>query len=193
MSTVPPPPTNGLAIAALVLGLLSFICLGPIGGAAAVIFGILGLKKANEVGTGRGMSIAGIILGILGTIVSVALTILLVVGLDQASDLALDEIDDLGGIASLSDYEIEETTCEVDDLGIASYEGTIENTSSESKGFTINTEIKDADTGRVLDTSSVTKDEIPPGATEEWAIVATGLEPEADVTCRIVTVNNFFN
>lgn len=53
-----PSPNNGLAIAALVLGILTFVCLGPIAGVLAIIFGFLGLKKANEMGgTGKGMSI----------------------------------------------------------------------------------------------------------------------------------------
>lgn len=62
---VPASQTNGFAITALVLGLLSlvmpcFLILG-LGG---VGFGIAGMKKASELGdNGRGMAIAGIVLG----------------------------------------------------------------------------------------------------------------------------------
>ena len=69
-----------MAVAALVLGILTFFCLGPIAGVLAIIFGIIGLGKAKEMGgTGRGMSIAGIVLGIVGTVVSVIFIIILIV------------------------------------------------------------------------------------------------------------------
>ena len=47
---VAPPPasggsqTNGMAVAALVLGILTFVCLGPVAGILAIVFGILGMK-----------------------------------------------------------------------------------------------------------------------------------------------------
>ena len=59
--------TNGYAIAALVLGIaslfLDFLIFIP--SVLAVIFGILGLKRSEVTGNGRGMSIAGIVLGII--------------------------------------------------------------------------------------------------------------------------------
>ena len=61
------------------LGILTFVCLGPIAGVLAIIFGFLGLKKANEMGgTGKGMSIAGIVLGAVGTIASILFLVLVV-------------------------------------------------------------------------------------------------------------------
>jgi hypothetical protein len=56
--------TNGMAITSLVLGIVGFffgsIILGPL----AVIFGGIGLNRANHGAKGKGMSIAGVILGI---------------------------------------------------------------------------------------------------------------------------------
>jgi hypothetical protein len=80
MVTTPPPPpaypgvpyvaqrTNGLAIASLVLGIVSFFCLGflfvvPL---LAIIFGHLSLDRIARSGgaeKGRGLAIAGLVLG----------------------------------------------------------------------------------------------------------------------------------
>ncbi len=65
-TTTPPPAvtkTNGLAVASLVLGLLTLCGLGSL---LAVIFGHVALgqiKQSNGAQTGRGMAIAGLILG----------------------------------------------------------------------------------------------------------------------------------
>ena len=72
--TYTPPPANGLAIASLIAGI--FLCVGSI---PAVIMGHMGLNRINRSGGaqgGRGIAIAGIILGWVGT----ALLVLLVVG-----------------------------------------------------------------------------------------------------------------
>jgi predicted Zn finger-like uncharacterized protein/prepilin-type processing-associated H-X9-DG protein len=56
-------PQNGMAIAALVLGILGF-CLPLLASIPAIIFGILGIRQANQPdGNGRGMAIAGLVLG----------------------------------------------------------------------------------------------------------------------------------
>lgn len=91
MSTAPPPPpdayeqtapvqprpTNGMAIAALVCGLLSvplFLTIigGILLGLAAIILGVLGVRFANaHRGSGKGMAITGIVSGLLGLLLSV--------------------------------------------------------------------------------------------------------------------------
>lgn len=82
MSQVPPPPmpptgysgsqfpqqqprrTNGAAVASLILGILG--CVPFLTGLLAVVFGVVGIRKARapQVG-GKGLAIAGIILGVL--------------------------------------------------------------------------------------------------------------------------------
>jgi hypothetical protein len=53
------PPTDGFSIAALVLGILPFTA-----GLLGIVFGILGLRRtAGGKRSGRGMAIAGIVLG----------------------------------------------------------------------------------------------------------------------------------
>jgi hypothetical protein len=80
MSQIPPPgqpsqpayqmqPTqsNGWGLAALITGIMGFCTLG-LGGLLAIIFGFLGIRKSKVTHTGGGMSIAGLIIGILSMI-----------------------------------------------------------------------------------------------------------------------------
>lgn len=96
----PPPPTatNGMATAALVLGILS-ICLfwftgvGIILGILAIIFGALGLKRANEVPTKplSGRAKAGLITGIVGTLAGILFVVIAIVAFeDVIDDLEID-------------------------------------------------------------------------------------------------------
>lgn len=74
------PKTNGLAVASLVLGIL-WIC--SIGSILAVIFGYMALKQIDQSQgreAGRGMAIAGIVLGWIGVAFLVLYIILLAVG-----------------------------------------------------------------------------------------------------------------
>ncbi len=73
---MPAAPKNGLGIAALILGLLSLPAVfSVVGGFAlgilAVILGFVGYRRARSgAATNGGMAIAGVVLGILGIIVS---------------------------------------------------------------------------------------------------------------------------
>jgi hypothetical protein len=59
-----PPRTSGAAITSLVCGLL--LCVPALSGLLAIIFGIVGMSATrNPMVRGRGMAIAGLILGIL--------------------------------------------------------------------------------------------------------------------------------
>lgn len=75
-------PSNGLGIAALVLGIAAlltwFFLLGGVLGVVAIVLGVLGRKKASRgEATNGGVALAGIITGAIG----VVLTILVVVGI----------------------------------------------------------------------------------------------------------------
>jgi hypothetical protein len=76
-----PPKTNGKSIAAMVLGILSVVLpyIGLLIGIIAIIFASISLKeiKRNQE-QGRGMAIAGLVCGIVGTAIY-ALIILIVV------------------------------------------------------------------------------------------------------------------
>jgi uncharacterized membrane protein len=64
-----PEPTNGLATASLVMGILSWFCcgLGVIFGVLAIVFGFVALSQIRDRPNqaGKPMAIAGIVLGIL--------------------------------------------------------------------------------------------------------------------------------
>jgi hypothetical protein len=61
--------SNGMAVTSLVLGILSLFCFA-LTGLPAIVFGFLGLSKASRVGTGKGMAVAGLLLGLLGTVLT---------------------------------------------------------------------------------------------------------------------------
>jgi hypothetical protein len=89
-SSGPPPKkvqTNGLAIAALVCGLAQFplwlflLVPGFVEAVLALSFGVSGLAQIRRRGEGgRGLAIAGIVLGALGVLGGIAWAILLSVG-----------------------------------------------------------------------------------------------------------------
>jgi len=188
---MPPAPgqSNSMGTLALIFGILSFVCLGPVGGILAVIFGILGLSKAKQLGgRGRGTSIAGIVLAIINFIATVAVVILIIVLAGAASDGVFDRI---GGTASPSTYEIEIRSCSVDTFGNVDFSGVIRNTTSSSKNFVVSTEITDS-FNNVIDSLPVPVTDIPPGGSRPWEAVSFS-EPMGDITCRVTGVNNLFN
>ena len=68
--------SNGFSVAGFVLSFLGFICFGlvPIFQILGVIFSCIGLFTANKTnGTGRELSVAGLVLGILSMSASVVL------------------------------------------------------------------------------------------------------------------------
>ena len=92
------PPSNGLAIGALVLGIgsLLFAFIPFVGFASvpfaigAVVLGVIGLGKSREIGQGKGLAIGGLVTGALALAVSVLYVLLFIV--------IADDVDDDGGI-----------------------------------------------------------------------------------------------
>lgn len=71
----PPPSRNSMAIAALVLGILSvplgvFGLLGLVLGVLAIIFGAIGLARANRGAPRKRMATFGLALGVIGVIIA---------------------------------------------------------------------------------------------------------------------------
>ena len=93
-----PQQGNGVAIAAMVLGILGLIMwwipgLGLIVALLGLIFGIVGMKKAGRIGgKGKGLAITGLITGILGLIPGTIWTCLAIfvtaVGISGAENVA---------------------------------------------------------------------------------------------------------
>ncbi|MFJ5227260.1 DUF4190 domain-containing protein [Streptomyces sp. NPDC088400] len=81
------PPANGMGVAALVLGIIGVVgfCmwgLGVILGVLALIFGIIGRRRAHRgEATNGGMALAGIILGAIGMAIGAAFLGLLIWGI----------------------------------------------------------------------------------------------------------------
>lgn len=76
------PPTNGLAIAALVLGILWLYWIGSI---LALVFGYVALNQIRNASPeapqeGRGLALAGIVLGWVGT-ATIVVPVLIIAGL----------------------------------------------------------------------------------------------------------------
>ncbi|MCH5279348.1 MAG: DUF4190 domain-containing protein [Christensenellaceae bacterium] len=81
-----PKQSNGMSIAALVCGILGIVgswipvvcyftfVLAILG----IVFGVKGMKKAKETGTGKGLAVAGLVCGIVGTAIG-ALGILCII------------------------------------------------------------------------------------------------------------------
>ncbi len=64
-------PQNGTGTAALVLGILGFLCIGPFGWVPALILGRSGMARADQgLATNRGVAQAGFIIGLIGTILA---------------------------------------------------------------------------------------------------------------------------
>jgi uncharacterized membrane protein YvbJ len=58
--------TSGMAVAALVMGIVSFLLFGPLA-ILAIIFGAIGISQASKPNVkGKGMAVTGLILGIVG-------------------------------------------------------------------------------------------------------------------------------
>lgn len=82
----PAKQTNGLAIAALVCGVLSMVCIPPLG-FVAVPLGIVAMGRARKMGgNGKGLAIGGLVTGIVGILVTIALVIIFVFAADDISD-----------------------------------------------------------------------------------------------------------
>lgn len=90
--------SNGLAVAALVVGIISLIgifCFGVGGilfGLVAVVLGVLGMKKANAQpgAPQKGLAIGGIVTGALGLLIGIAFLLFFVVIGSTADDLETD-------------------------------------------------------------------------------------------------------
>lgn len=74
-----PSQSNGVAVAALIVGILSLpavatIVLGPLLGIVAIVLGVIGVARAGQLGgVGRGMAIGGIVTGALAILATVVL------------------------------------------------------------------------------------------------------------------------
>lgn len=79
-----PPKTNGKSIAALVLGILAIVLpyIGFVIGILAIIFASISMKEIKRTQEqGRGMAIAGLVCGIVGTVLYAIILLIVVLAL----------------------------------------------------------------------------------------------------------------
>lgn len=189
-----PAPSNGLATAALVIGILAVLAVVTLIGAfvafvpgvAAIVLGVLGLQRAGQVpgGRGRGGAIAGIILGVLGTVASI-LAFVVVAVFVASSDTALIGEEP----AAPDDYEVTDRTCEVED-GRAVASGILVNRSGAVHGFAVVVEFRDGATPLATRTTEL-ESELEDGSSWGWEVVYPLGSDEVDtdgLDCRLVRV-----
>jgi hypothetical protein len=112
-----PAPKNGIGIAALVLGILAvltgFFLIGGLLGLVAIVLGFIGSGRAKRgLATNRGMAITGIVLGLVGVLVSVAV---LAFGAFVGS-----QVQDCTQLAAQGASEEQVQQCVADQLGVNS-------------------------------------------------------------------------
>lgn len=96
--SLPPPPTpnyhpapqqqNGMGVAALVLGIVALVTcwIGVIPSVLAIIFGSIGMKKADQgLANNRGLAKAGFILGIIGAAIWAVFIVVVIIGAATSS------------------------------------------------------------------------------------------------------------
>jgi hypothetical protein len=192
MGAPPGGANNGMAIAALVLGIVSLVLFfacgaGALAGVLAIVFGFIGIGKAKEIGKGRGMSLAGLILGLVGIIGGILVLVLVIIGINNASD----NVQDAFGQADSSNYDLTTDTCKIDQYGSVTFDGTIENTASRDLGFNVVGEVRDNRTGVLLTTENDYV-QTTEGDTVHWSL-DTYIDNPTDITCNVTEVNNWFN
>jgi hypothetical protein len=112
---------NGLAVAALVLGIIGVLvswipCVGTILGillaVLAIIFGFVGKSKANQGAPHGGLAIAGLAAGFLALIVSIGIPL---VGLAIVGTAVHDQVQQQGGFEGMMKQAQEEGQRQMDD------------------------------------------------------------------------------
>ena len=167
--------TNGLAIAALVLGIL-WLC--AIGSVLAIVFGFVALNQIKRSGQGgRGLAIAGIVLGIIGILASVVTLIVVRAGVEEIVDNQPDEFDDV---------EILDCRRGLDGRGVAELE--ITNDSSKRSSYFITVEFRaagsDDDLGYTLDPETG----VEPGEARRITATSTDRIEAERLECRVAIV-----
>jgi hypothetical protein len=173
--------TNGMAIAAFVLGLL-WIC--GVGSVLGIVLGIVALsqiKRTRE--RGQGFAIAGIALGSLAI---VGMGVALVAGAFAANEV--DDAIEAENIRESRDVDI--GTCTTDALGQLSATVIVTNNSSKASNYIIEVTFESGNGSTQLDTSVVLVNELEPGQRTEQEAISFDSAP-SDFTCRVSDVERF--
>ena len=167
--------TNGLAIAALVLGIL-WLC--AVGSVLAIVFGFVALSQIKRSGQGgRGLAIAGIVLGIIGILASVVTLIAVRAGVEEIVDNQPDEFDDV---------EIIDCRRGLDGRGVAELE--ITNDSSKRSSYFITVEFRAAGSDDDLGYDLSPETGVEPGESRRITATSTDRIEAERLECRVAIV-----
>jgi hypothetical protein len=91
---MPVSTSNGFAVASLVLGILTVVFFFTIWlpwllGVLAIVFGAIGISKANKGAGQKGMAIAGLVCGAVGIVIAIAFVVVIV---NVASDKNVQDV-----------------------------------------------------------------------------------------------------
>jgi hypothetical protein len=165
-------PSNGPAIASLILGIIGLLTfwflLGGVLGIIGFVLGIVGIRKARQIDNGKGLAIAGTILSALAVMATVVIVL--------ALGWLVNNSDELFGEADPSTYDITTTSCTVSN-GEAVVSGTIRNTTDNDRRFAITVNIS----GGGESTEATTVEFMEPRSETTWS--ATTLTSGSEVTC----------
>lgn len=176
------PGGNGLATAALVCGIVAavfgaliflFVVAAPLG-VVAVVFSLIGLRRASRVGSGRRAAIAGLVLGAAALALS---AIGVVVSWDELVDAyrrARDTID-VGRYA----LQIDECTPTGATVHV---EGRLSNESHAAKAYRIEIEVRTRDVADTVRTETRIE-RLGPGATSPFSVDIPIDAPPEGVHC----------
>ena len=182
-----------MAIAALVLGIVSLVLFfacgaGILAGVLAIVFGFIGIGKAKEIGKGRGMSLAGLILGLVGIIGGILFLVLVIIGINNASDNAQDAF----GQADTANYDLHDRhaarSISTDRSPSTGRSRTPRAVTSVSTSWARSA----TSTTGVLITTENDYVQTTEGDTVQWSL-DTYIDNPTDITCKVTEVNNWFN
>lgn len=173
---------NGIAVAALVCGIVSvaigwipvLFAIGAVLAVLAIIFGIVGIRRAGSGGRRRGFAITGLVTGSVGVLVAVAglmLTIVVFRAIDRYENPP-------ASTATIN-------SCVVAD-GFARAEGELSNRGDRSSRFTVYVEFRAVPSGPAIE-RAVSVRSTPPG--ESSPFVVDHRFEATDVECVITAVN----
>lgn len=181
------PPTNTMAIVSFVLGVLSFVCLWGIGGVLAIVLGAIGLGRAGRTGgEGRGLSIAGIVLGIVNLLVAIVGIVVLVLVIGEAAR-TLDQ----RRTADPSTYDLVIRDCTIDPLDRPTMTVEISNPTSSTRSFVLQYAFRVRSSA--IDTGYSWPVIVSPGDTESVDISGLSTVSSATVVCEVTEVDDWFD
>jgi hypothetical protein len=148
---------NGIATAALTCGIIGtlvawipfIVVVGIALGVLALVFGIKGMRRSTTVGSGRGIAIAGIVMGGLTLLISVFGVVLSVVLFRAVADFI-----------EPGPVDADVTACAADGRD-ATVEGTLTNESRIARNYTVFVTVDD-------EADILTFEDLPAGETVEW-------------------------